>query len=301
MPDPTAHAAPGRLPDLTLAAVALVWGGTFLATQAALRDGGTFGFLAVRFAVGTLTLLAILGPRLRRLTRAEARAGVIVGVALFAAYALQTAGLRFIPSSRSAFLTAVYVLLVPVLQLVALSTRPTRAAWAGAVVAFAGLTLLTAGDGLDGSFGLGDCLTLGCAAASALHIVLVGRWAAAVDPLRFTAVQLGVVTALAAAGVLVAGEARPAATPTYLAVSVGMGVVATAGALAAVMWAQRTVPPTRVGLILATEPVWAGVVGALAGEPMTAAVIGGAALIVLGVVLSNVPPRKAGAADESRA
>jgi drug/metabolite transporter (DMT)-like permease len=287
MPDQT----PGRLPDLALAAAALVWGGTFLATQVALRDAGPLGFLAVRFAVGTVALLALVGPRARGLTRAEARAGAAVGVALFAAYALQTAGLRSIPSSRSAFLTAVYVLLIPVLQLALLPARPTRAGWAGAAVAFAGLALLAAGDGADPSFGAGDGLTLGCAAASALHIVLVGRWAGAVDPLRFAAVQLAVVAGLSAAGAVVTGEPPPAASARFLGVSVGMGVVATAAALAAVMWAQRTVPPTRVGVILATEPVWAGVVGAWAGERMTAGVVGGAALIILGVVVSNLPAR----------
>jgi drug/metabolite transporter (DMT)-like permease len=214
-------------------------------------------------------------------------------VATFAAYALQTAGLQHIPSSRSAFLVAMYVPVVPLLQLALLRRAPRASAWAGIALSFAGLVMLSAGEGLTPALGRGDWLTLGGALASALQIVLVSRWAPGADPIRLALVQLAAVALLSLLALPVSGEGMPALTPLVVWAGIALGLFATAFVMAAMNWAQQTVPATRATVIYAMEPVWGGVVGALAGEVMTRGTVGGSALIVLGVLVSELAwPRR---------
>lgn len=284
------------LPELALVAVTLAWGGTFLVTQVALRDSGPFGLLTVRFGLAALTLGVVFARRLRSITGAELRAGGVVGLVIFALYVLQTMGLQHIASSESAFITALYVPIVPLLQLLLLRQPPRAAAWAGIAVSFAGLALLSSGGGLRLTLGIGEWLTLGCAVMAAFHIILVSRFAAGADPMRFAFVQLSVVAVLSAVALPLSGEALPAPTPSFLLSALGLGLIATAFTMSAMNWAQRTISATRATLIFALEPVWGGAVGALAGEPMTPPIVGGSALILLGVLVSELRPRRPEAA-----
>jgi len=101
------------------------------------------------------------------------------------------------------------------------------------------------------------------------------------------AVQLLTVALLSAVSWLLSGEAAPQAHPMLLLCVVGMGL-ATALIQIAMNWAQKTVPATRATIIYAMEPVWAGVVGALAGEQMGIMAISGASLIVASVLVSQM-------------
>lgn len=294
----SAPVAPGafreRLPELVLVLVTLVWGGTFLGSQLALRESGPFAFVAMRFTVGAAVLFLLFARRMRGLGRAEILAGAGIGVATFLSYAMQTAGLLHITSSRSAFITALYVPVVPLLQLLLLRKAPRASAWAGIGISFGGLLVLSTGEGATLALGVGEWLTLGGAVMAALQIVLVSRWAPQADPMRLAFVQMAVVAALAAVSVPLAGETIPVLTPTLALAVAGMGILGTAFALAAMSWAQATVSPTRATVIYAMEPVWAGVAGALAGEAMTGTAVGGSALVVLGVLASELrwPTRK---------
>ncbi|AXK38852.1 DMT family transporter [Crenobacter cavernae] len=282
------------LPDASLVGITLLWGGTFLAVQTALQWAGPFGFVAMRFGMAGLIALLVSFRVLKGLTRAELKAGVIIGGVLFFSYSLQTVGLGHIESSKSAFLTALYVPLVPVIMWCLFRRRPRRAAWLGVAIAFAGLALLADPRGLDFSFGVGEWLTLFGAAAIALEICLVGRYAAQCDPRRVTVVQLFVVSLLAFIGMGATGEAPPVAHPGLIACVVGLGL-ATALIQIAMNWAQKTVPATRATIIYAMEPVWAGLVGWLAGEHLTVLAVSGAALIVFSVLVSQLGARQGGA------
>lgn len=278
------------LPDVTLIGVTMLWGGTFLTVQTALEWVGPFGFVALRFGTAGLIALLLAGRLLAGLTAHELRAGVLIGSVLTLSYCLQTVGLGSITSSKSAFLTALYVPLVPVFQWAMFRWRPPVAAWIGIAVAFAGLVLLADPNGLDSGFGQGEWLTLAGAAAIALEICLVSRYAADCNPRRVTVVQLFTVSCLAAAGAVAAGEPLPQAHPMLLVCVLGMGL-ATAVIQVAMNWAQKTVPATRATIIYAMEPVWAGLVGWLAGERLTVWMVTGAALIVVSVLISQLGRR----------
>ena len=95
--------------EVALLAVAAVWGSTFLTVQKGLALAGPWSFVALRFGIAALALAALSLTSLRGLTRRELAVGTVVGLALAAGYGLQTVGLQSIPSSTSAFLTALYV------------------------------------------------------------------------------------------------------------------------------------------------------------------------------------------------
>jgi drug/metabolite transporter (DMT)-like permease len=277
-----------RLPEIVLVLVTVIWGGTFLVTQSALSDGGPFGILASRFSIGAAVLLIAFRRRFTGLRPDEIRAGLLIGAVTFASYTLQTTGLLYIASSKSAFITALYVPLVPILQLVLLGVSPRLSAWLGVTVSFAGLLVLSTGEGVGLTLGHGEWLTLGGAAMAALQIILISRWAPGVDPIRLAAVQLGVVAVLALVSLPLSGEPLPRLTGGFLLATVGLGVFGTALALGAMNWAQQTVSATRATIIYALEPVWGGLFGAAAGEPMTPATLLGSALIVGGVLVSEL-------------
>ncbi|HET9067548.1 MAG TPA: DMT family transporter, partial [Amaricoccus sp.] len=257
---------------------------------------GPLFFVGSRFAVAALiaTLLAL--PRMRGLTRAELAAGAAIGASIFAGYALQTAGLATITASQSAFISALYVPIVPLLQWAALGRRPRLASWIGIALAFAGLLLL-AGPGTGGSgtgglgLGRGEILTLAGAVGIAGEIILIGRFAGRVDAVRVTVVQLATAAVLAFCAMPLAGEAVPGFSWLLLGLVVALAL-ASALIQLAMNWAQRSVSPTRATLIYAGEPVWAGIFGRLAGERLPPVAFLGAALIVAAVLVSELDLRR---------
>ncbi|AIE85130.1 DMT family transporter [Fimbriimonas ginsengisoli] len=280
--------------DALLTVITMVWGGTFLVAKLALAHIGPFGFLATRFTIGAVVLAAFTHRRLRGLTKLELQAGIATGLAVFAAYGLQTVGLGYTTSSKSAFLTAMYVPLVPILQLALFGRRPSLAAGIGATVSFVGLGLLSLKPGAGFALGLGEWLTLASAVACAIQILLISKHAEQADPIRLGVVQLAFVAALSLMTMPFVGEVLPSFSPSLIAVSVGMGVLGTAFALAGMNWAQRTVPATRAALLYAMEPIWAGLVGAAVGEELTKSALAGSFLIIAGTVIAEVKLRDLG-------
>jgi drug/metabolite transporter (DMT)-like permease len=277
--------------EMVLLVMTMIWGGSFLATQQALSVSGPLFFVGFRFVVAALFALAIALPVIRGLTRQEAVAGAAIGVSMYLGYTLQTYGLQTISSSKSAFITAMYVPMVPVLQWVFLRWPPRLMNWVGIALAFAGLLLLAGPEA--GAFALqrGELLTLLSAVAIAAEIILISYFARGVDSRRVTVVQLAVTALLALATMPVAGESLPRFSWQLVAL-VGLIGLASAAIQLAMNWAQKSVSPTRATLIYASEPVWAGVIGRVAGERLPLLAVVGAALIVAGVVVSEMKPRK---------
>jgi drug/metabolite transporter (DMT)-like permease len=148
--------------------------------------------------------------------------------------------------------------------------------------------VLVAGPGAGGlTLGRGEILTLIGAVAIAAEIILIGRFAGAMNTARVTVVQLAVASLLSFALMPAAGEAVPAFSWLLAALVFGLGL-ASAVIQLTMNWAQRSVTPTRATLIYAGEPVWAGVAGRIAGERLPPLALLGGALIVAGVVVSEL-------------
>ncbi|HHW15397.1 MAG TPA: DMT family transporter, partial [Firmicutes bacterium] len=173
--------------------VTLIWGVTFSLTKQGVAVVPPLLFLALRFLLAFAVLVVAGFSRLRRLTPTEWRAGLVTGLVFAAGFITQTLGLRLTTAAKAAFITGISVVLVPLFSAVLLRLRPEPAEIAGSLLSFAGLAVLSVSRSLSlGLLSFGDFLALLCAGFFALHIILMGRWAAQVDPWRYTTVQVGV-------------------------------------------------------------------------------------------------------------
>lgn len=275
-------------PEWALMLVTVFWGATFLIVQLAVTVSDPFFFVGIRFACATFAIAAC-GPRvLRGLTRHEIWAGILIGICIFLGYSSQTVGLQTIASSKSAFITALYVPLVPLLQWIFLKRRPSVMNWMGVLLAFIGLAMLAGPDGTGGGIGVGEMITAFGALAMAVEIILISRFAVGkINLFRVTVVQLAVTAVISFAVSASVGESVPEFSWLLF------GCTALLGAASAIIqvtmnWAQKHVSATRATLIYAGEPVWGGIIGRIYGERLPALALFGAVLIVLAVIVSEV-------------
>lgn len=288
MKHPSTDHRPFGKAEWALMLITVFWGGTFLIVQLALSMSEPFFFVALRFACAAFALILCSRGALKGLTVDELKAGALIGLCIFLGYSLQTLGLQTIPSSKSAFLTALYVPLVPLLQWVFLKRRPTRMSLLGIVLAFVGLSCLAGPDGVGSAvIGQGELLTVLGALAIAGEIILISRYAGKINLIRVTVIQLFVTSLIAFTVSFGVGETIPDFSWALVTIVLLMGL-ASALIQTTMNWAQKYVSATRATLIYAGEPVWGGVIGRLYGERLPALAFVGAALIVLGVVVSEV-------------
>jgi drug/metabolite transporter (DMT)-like permease len=277
--------------ELALIAITLVWGGTFLVVQKAMTVSGPAFFVGIRFLAAGIITAVLFHKAMRGFTRTELVGGSAIGFTLAIGYGLQTYGLQTITSSQSAFLTALYVPIVPLLQWVVLRRPPRLMSWIGVAFAFAGLILLAGPDAGTISLSAGEIATILCAIAVAAEIILIGRLANDVDSRRITAVQLLTGGLFSLMAMPLTGESVPEFSWIWALAAIGMGFASCIIQLT-MNWAQKEVSPTRATVIYAGEPVWAGIFGRIAGERLPALALLGAALIVIGVIVSELQPKK---------
>ncbi|MFC0179897.1 DMT family transporter [Thorsellia kenyensis] len=276
--------------ELCLIAITILWGGTFLIVKNATADGSPFFFVGLRFCIAGLALLPFTFRHLKNLTWYELRAGFFIGFAISLGYGLQTIGLMTIPSSTSAFITALYVPFVPILQWLILRKRPGIMSVVGIITAFIGLFLLTLPENPSlslFSFSIGELLTVFSALAIALEIILISVYSNKVDSRRVTVVQLFAASCFAFFFMIPTHEAPPVLSSNLLYSALGLGLMS--GLIQFVMnWAQKSVSATKATLIYAGEPVWAGIFGRLAGEKMGLIGMFGGFLILVAVLISEM-------------
>ena len=274
--------------DLLLLGAAAVWGTTFVVVRAGLRDVSPLLFVAVRFTLAALLVAPLVFWRRGRPGREAWRAGLAAGVPLLTGFALQTVGLQWTPPGRAAFLTGLYVVLVPVLAPLLGVRAPDGRTWGAVALALGGTIALTwpGSDLAAAGPNVGDVCMLGCAVAFAVQILAVDRIAAAVPVWTLLATELSVVAALAwpAALILEAPRFRP--TPVALGALAAVVLLASFGALWAQNWAQRRVGPARTAIVFAMEPAFAAATSWLVtGERLTGWGLVGAGAILVAMVV----------------
>ena len=281
------------LADLLLLSVAIAWGATFVVVKESIENTPVFSFLFLRFGLAALVLLpfALRSPQFRN--PALWRTAALLGTLYFAAFTTQTFGLLTIGASMSAFLTGLYVLIVPFLLWAFFHRPPRRRVFAASLIAVAGLWLLTSpGDsGAGTALEAGELLTLACAVLFALHIIATDWATHRFDPFPLVTLQLATVTLLSfLASLFLEPSTWPRSFDGGLVESLLItGILATAYALLVQTWMQRYTTPTRTAIIFAMEPVSAALFGYwVAGELLTALQLAGGALIVGAMILAEL-------------
>ncbi|AQT83055.1 hypothetical protein B1R94_23645 [Mycolicibacterium litorale] len=283
--------APAHLPrsvDVAVLGVAIAWGSSYLAAKTVVVPDAVFAFLVIRFALAAGGLAIVSAAGLRRITVAELMSGVLFGVMLSVVFTLETLGLTMTSASNAGLIISLSMIMTPVFARSAAATRLPAAFYGSAVVAVAGVGLLTQTTGWTAP-GLGDLLILLAAAARAAHITAIARLSRhrPLNPARVTLVQLctGLVVFVALSHHTGRGLGPVAAhmsTAAWL-LTVYLALVCTVVAFVVQAWAVRRTSPARVSLLLGTEPLWAAGIGVLfAGDSLTAVGVGGAVLVLVG-------------------
>lgn len=285
---------------LLLLAVVFVWGATFALVKSALADISPLLFNLFRMLLAALSLALLYRRHIGHINRPALISGAITGLCLATGYQFQTAGLRLTTPSKSAFITGLVVVIVPLLLVIpwlrpAGTHTPRWNAYLGALIAFAGILLLTTPHaGFDfTSMTTGDLLTLGCSIAFSFHMLALAHFS---PRIRFEQLAvLQVAFAAAFMGLSLPFFEHPIVhwTPRVLIALLIASLLATAAAFTIQSWAQQFIPATHTALLFTLEPVFAWLTSFIfLGERLGLRSSLGALLILGGIGLSELLPQR---------
>ena len=271
--------------EASLVVITAIWGGTFVVVKGALADASPLPFLSIRFLLAGFLLSAILARG--RVDRATILPGSILGLFLFIGFLFQTWGLMYTTPSKSAFLTGLSVILVPMILLLDGSKIRAASMWGG-VLGFLGIYFLVAPSGMA-AVNRGDLLTLVGASSFAVHLVLVGHYTKKFSFLHLVPEQILVVGLLSLMALPFWPDQSLRLTTRLMLAILVTAVLATGVAFSVQNWAQQYTPAAHTALIFALEPVFAALTSWLViGERLGGKALLGAGLILAGMVISEI-------------
>lgn len=271
-----------------LVGLTAIWGSTFFLIRDLVQRVAPADFLAVRFALAAVLLLALAWRQVRALPRRVLWLGAGLGALYGAAQILQTIGLVSTDASLSGFVTGTYVVLTPLLAAVVLRERLTPLTWVAVFLATAGLGVLS----LRGlAISPGVLLTLAAAALYAGHIVVLGHRSRPEQALGLSAVQMVVIALMCVVVAAPGGIQLPATSAEWWTVAY-MAVAASIIALLLQTWAQAHMSATRAAIIMTLEPVFAALFAVwFGGENLTVRMWVGGAMVLAAMYLVELVPR----------
>lgn len=272
----------------------LIWGSTFVLIKKALLSASPLFFNAVRMSLAAILLAVFYRRQLARLTRPALWSGITVGVFLFLGYAFQTTGLHLTTPSKSAFLTGVSTVLVPLLLIVIWKAHINHWRAVGIVTAFLGLFFMTVPPGRQGiadfaNINAGDLLSIACAIAFAFQIILIGRASQRFPFEQIAVLQMATAALLTAMATPLLEYPHLELAPTVVTAILVTGILGTAVAFTVQAWAQQFTPATHAALIFTLEPVFAWLTSFMVLKERLGIRAGAGALLILaGVLVSEL-------------
>ena len=278
---------------LLLVLITLIWGATFVVIKNALSDISPLFFNAIRISLAALLLSAVFHRQLRGISTEAIVAGVVIGLFLGSGNGLQTTGLKYTAASKSAFVTGLAVVLVPVFLAIFWKRKIGWWSALGVGMASVGLYLLTvpaaSGSGsILAGVNHGDVLTLGAAIVFAFHIIFMGHATQKYRWQQITVVQTATSAVLMILAFPVFEKVRVVWSANVISGILITGLFSLAAAFSVQAWAQQFTPPTHTALIFSLEPVFAWLTSFLVlGERLGMRAAIGGVLILAGVVVSE--------------
>ena len=272
---------------LLLAAV--IWGSGTVFMQVCIDGGIETGLqMFFRFWIGTLCLGALVHKKLRQISRRLLLCGLLCGTLLFFSFFILTFGLEFTTPANSAFLSASSVMLVPFISWVLLKIRPERKVFIGCFLCLLGVAVLSLK--LDGGihFTVGDGLTLLSAVFFSLYTCTVAKISAGLDAPLFTFVQLLITAVWSTITLPISGADFSVIGQSWLSLGavIFLGLFNTGLCYLIQMVAQKSLPPTRVSLILSSESLFGAVFSVLAGyDPFSIRLVVGGCIMMFSILL----------------
>lgn len=277
------------LADLGLLCCAVFWGASFVTMKILVGVYPAFWLLFLRFSAGAVMIYAFFHRRIHRNFMHELKGGVIIGVLLCAAIGTQTVGLNYIGGGRSAFISATYVLMVPLMLWALNKNFPGWLKIFAAVLCVAGMYFLTGDE--SGASLPGDSLTVICALAFAVQVIAISRYAHGGDPITLSFVEFVSFAVMAlvlsmlfeTSTVLLDRESLPELLFTI--------VFSTFGCYVMQICAQKYAEPSHATIIMSLESVF-GLLSSMIflGETLTFWAGVGCAMIFASVLISELEP-----------
>lgn len=272
--------------EIGLTLTAIIWGSGFVATAIALEHYTAYQSMAVRFLIGGILLALIFYKKLKTITKSTLMKGSILGLILYLAFALQTVGLQFTTPSKNAFITAVNVVIVPLIGFIFYKKKIDRYELIGAILALIGIGFLSLQ--LTSAINLGDFLTFLCAIAFAFHIFYTARFVKHEDPISLTVIQMLTAAVIGWIAIGLKGELHMSLQKEGMLMLLYLGIFSTAIAFLLQTAAQKFMSETKAAIILATEALWGTIFSIIIiKEIITGRMIIGGTLIILAILLSE--------------
>ncbi len=276
------------LAQIAMVIITMIWGITFVMVKDALNDAGPYMFAFLRFGLAFLVGSVFAYNKIPTIKFNEILAGLVCGFVLFAGYAFQNYGLMQTTPSKSAFITSVSVIMVPIILFIFRINKVEGRVWLSTALAVMGLYILLdpAGKGLN----VGDILTFGCAFSFAVHVIFQDKYLSEkVDIVNFFLTQMFFITffsflaAIAFEGIQIHLTSR-----LYVAIIV-TGVLATFISFLLMIWSQTILSANQTAILLSLEPVFAALFSAF----FAAEIIGfngwvGGGIVVFAIIASNI-------------
>ncbi len=280
----------------------LIWGGTFALIKNALTDISPMLFLALRFSIAAIIFLPFVYSSLKKTDRQTLVAGSILGIFYFSGFAAQTFGLNLTTATKSGFITGTFVVFIPILQLIIEKRKPKWFNVFSVLIVLFGLIMLSSkGENifefikqLGSDFNFGDFLTLLCALLFAFQVVYVDVFTRKYEYLPMVFVQL-LITGVGgfilsyifsiSSLETVKFTFNSAVTTAIIYTAIFASIIATVIQLKF----QKTVSPTKAGIIFSIEPIFAAVFAYfLLSEKISNFGLIGCVLIFIGLIVSEI-------------
>lgn len=291
--------------DGMLVLTALIWGSAFVAQSVGMDYIGPFTFNSLRCLLGGLVLLPVIWfmgrrkevdePADRRVERKDPKTlwigGLLCGIALAAASSLQQIGLVYTSAGKAGFITALYILIVPLLGLF-LGKKVSIRTWAGVGLAVVGMYFLCIKEGFFISYG--DFLVVVCAFIFSLHILIIDYFSPKVDGVKLSCIQFWVSGILCAVPMVISEKPALDAVLAAYAPLLYAGVLSCGVAYTLQIIAQKNTDPTVASLILSLESVFAALTGWLViHETLSPKELFGCLLVFAAIILAQLPEKNA--------
>ena len=285
--------------DLTLLLVSIIWGSAFVAQRVAGQMGSVYLFNGARYLLAALVVLPFVGQiaNLTKLPREQFKWMFIAGFLLFVGSAFQQLGVVYTTAGNAGFITALYVVLVPIVLFIGWRERLHWLSVAAVAMAVAGAFLLSTGGRFE--VRAGDALELIGALFWAFHVVVLGKFASKFESMTFSVGQLAI-CGLLNLGVGAFTESVPTFNGSLVAAILYTALFSLGLCYTLQVWAQRHTPPADAALILGLESVFAVLAGWwLLNETLLPIQIFGCVLIFIAVLLSQFKEWTSGKIDAS--
>ncbi len=286
--------------EILLSITALIWGTAFVAQIVGMEHIGPFTFTASRTLIGAASLIPVIlfmdRKRARDNTRDEfqgskkdlIKGGLACGLAMFCGLAFQQVGLQYTTAGKAGFITALYIVFVPILGLF-LHKRIEKSVWLGVILGLVGLYLLSVTEDL--SIGRGDLLVLSGTIFWALHIIIIDHFADKVDAVKMSCIQFLVVGLISLTIAIVTEDISINAIIQSAFPVLYSGIIVVGIAFTLQIFGQRGTNPATAAIIMSMESVFAALSGIIIlGETMNLREITGCILLFAAVIVAQLQP-----------